>query len=77
MSEFRYFLDSNIFLRPIVKDDPEKVRDCERLFEKIERGAIKAFTSNLVLAEILWVGIGFYKIKKKGFNRDIKRNFRF
>jgi len=65
MSEFRYFLDSNIFLRPIVKDDPEKVRDCERLFEKIERGVIKAFTSNLILAEIIWVGNSFYKIKKE------------
>lgn len=65
MSGFRYFLDSNIFLRPIVKDNPEKVRDCERLFEKIERGEIKVFTSNLILAEIIWVGKGFYKIKKE------------
>jgi len=65
MSEFRYFLDSNIFLRPIVKDNPEKVRDCEGLFEKLKKGEIKALTSNLILAEIIWVGNSFYKIEKK------------
>lgn len=35
MKEFKYFLDSNIFLRPIVKDDIQKVKECERIFKKI------------------------------------------
>jgi len=72
VKEFKYFLDSNIFLRPIVKDDLEKVRDCERLLEKIEKGEIRVFTSNLVLTEIAWMGSSFYKIKKEDLIRVIK-----
>jgi len=69
---FSFFLDSNIFLRPIIKDDLKKVKDCEKLFEEIERGKIKTFTSNLILAEIIWVGASFYKIKKEDLIRVIK-----
>ena len=65
MKEFKYFLDSNIFLRPIVKDDIQKVKECERIFRKIERGEIKVFTSNVILSEIVWTGLRFYKIKKR------------
>jgi predicted nucleic acid-binding protein len=53
MKEFNYFLDSNIFLRPIIKDNFQKVKECEILFEEIKRGKLKAFTSNLVLSEIV------------------------
>lgn len=55
MKELRYFLDANIFLRPIIKDNPRKLKECEVLFEKIKEGKLKAVTSNLVLAEIAWV----------------------
>ena len=65
MKEFNYFLDSNIFLRPIVKDDIKKVKECEEVFKKIKDGKIKVFTSNIILAELVWVGQRFYKIKKE------------
>jgi predicted nucleic acid-binding protein len=64
MRDYKYFIDSNIFLRPVVKDDPVKVRECERLFEKISKGEINAFTSNLVLAELIWTGKKVYGIEK-------------
>ena len=72
MKEFKYFLDSNIFLRPIIKDDIQKVRDCERVFEKIKKGEIRAFTSNLILAEIIWTGLKFYEIKKEELIKVLK-----
>lgn len=72
MSDFNYFVDSNIFLRPIVKDDLEKVKECERFFEEIKEGKIKVFTSNLVLAEIVWVGSSLYKIKKDEIIKALK-----
>ncbi len=72
MKDFNYFLDSNVFLRPIVKDDLQKTKECERLFEKIKKKEIKAFTSNLVLAEIVWVGLKVYKIKKDELIKAIK-----
>jgi predicted nucleic-acid-binding protein len=72
MKEFKYFIDSNIFLRPIVKDDSRKVKECEGLFEKIKLGEIKAFTSNLILAEIVWTGYRFYQIRKQELVKTLK-----
>lgn len=63
--KFKYFIDTNIFLRPIAKDDARKVKDCEELFQKIKNSEIIAFTSNIVLAELVWVCGSFYKIKKE------------
>lgn len=72
MREFRYFLDSNIFLRPIVKDNIQKVKECEDVFQKIKKGEIKAFTSNLILAEIVWTSLRFYKIKREKLLKVLK-----
>lgn len=64
MKGHRYFLDTNIFLRPIVKDDPQKVEDCERLFEALKIGKVQAITSHLVLAELVWTAQKSYHIQK-------------
>ncbi len=77
MKEPKYFLDSNIFLRPIVKDDVRKVEECELLFEKIKRGKIKCFTSNLVLAEIVWVSKSIYGLRKEEIIKILKGIFGF
>ena len=68
----KYFIDTNVFLRPLVKDDPIKTKECQVFFEKIEKKEIKAFTSNLVLAEFIWTGQSFYKIKKKELLEALK-----
>ncbi|MDD4989819.1 MAG: hypothetical protein PHW31_00725 [Candidatus Pacebacteria bacterium] len=36
MKEFNYFIDSNIFLRPIVKNDQKKMSDCQEFFRQIQ-----------------------------------------
>lgn len=59
----KVFLDSNIFLRAILRDDADKANACLRLLEKIDRGEVEAATSTLVLNEILWVLEG-YKVKR-------------
>jgi len=64
MKDYKYFIDSNIFLRPIVKDDLQKVKESEKFFEKINKGEIEAFTSNLILAELIWTGKKVYGIEK-------------
>lgn len=58
------FIDTNIFLRVVVKDDRRKVADCETLIRSIIEGKIKAITSSLVLAELVWTCLSFYKISK-------------
>lgn len=58
------FLDSNIFLRAILRDDKKKAAHCLKLFEKVDRDEVGAATSMLVLNEILWVLEG-YKVERK------------
>jgi predicted nucleic-acid-binding protein len=70
-------LDSNIFLRPIVKDNLERVKECEILFEKIKKGELKVFTFNLILAEIVWVCASFYQIKKEEILKILKSILKF
>ncbi len=64
-----YFIDTNIFLRPIIKDSAKTAEECNLLFQEIKNGKINAFTSNLVLAEIFWVLKSVYKFKKQELSR--------
>ncbi len=49
------FLDTNIFLRHLLNDDPASSSACRELFRSIERREAVAWTSPLVLAEIVFV----------------------
>lgn len=49
------FLDSNVLLRHLTNDDPEKGAACFRLVQALEQGSAAAWTSNLVIAEIVFV----------------------
>lgn len=61
----QYFVDSNIFLRFLIKDDEQKFKHCRRLFENVEQGKIKIIISPFILAEIVWVLRSFYKFQKQ------------
>lgn len=64
MSGSKYFLDTNIFLRIIAKDDQAKLAVCEKLIDKISQKKIKASTSSLVLAEVVWTCGKGYKLTR-------------
>lgn len=64
-----YFLDTNIFIRAAIKDDRVKTPECERLFELIGQGVMKARTSNLVLAEFVWTLKSFYHVQRQDIVR--------
>lgn len=49
------FLDTNIFLRHLSNDDPAKAQSCLKLIQSIERGEVVAWTSSLVIAELVFV----------------------
>lgn len=49
------FLDTNIFLRHLLNDDPVQSPACFTLIQAIEDGKQTAWTSDLVLAEIVFV----------------------
>ncbi|MBI2955552.1 MAG: PIN domain-containing protein [Chloroflexi bacterium] len=49
------FLDTNIILRHLLNDDPVKSPACFDLIQAIERSKLFAWTSHLVIAEVVFV----------------------
>ena len=49
------FLDTNIFLRHLLNDHPRQSPACFALIRSIEENEIQAWTSDLVIAEIVFV----------------------
>ncbi|MEW6714234.1 MAG: PIN domain-containing protein [Nitrospirota bacterium] len=58
------FVDTNVFLRFFVRDSESFYQKAKDLFEKTEKGQVKLETSDLVIAEIVWVLESYY-----GFSR--------
>lgn len=67
-----YFIDTNVFLRVLIKEDPQSFNAGVDLLKKIKDGGLKAATSSLVLAEIGWTLTSFYKFEKEKVVRAIK-----
>jgi predicted nucleic-acid-binding protein len=59
------FVDTNVFLRFFVKDAAPLYEKARALFERAEEGKIKLETSELVIAEIVWVLESFYGFTRK------------
>ncbi len=49
------FLDTNIFIRHLTNDDPERSPACFALIQAIEQGRQTAWTSELEVAEVVFV----------------------
>jgi predicted nucleic acid-binding protein len=49
------FIDSNIFIRHLTRDDPQKAQACFDLFRRAERNEINLTTSESVIAEVVYV----------------------
>lgn len=49
------FLDSNILLRHLTNDDPQQGQACFALIQAIEQGSFSVWTSDLVIAEVVFV----------------------
>ena len=49
------FIDTNVFLRHLLNDDPVKAKACFSLVAAVERRELAAWTSDLVIAEIVLV----------------------
>ncbi len=60
----RKFVDTNIFLRYLTKDDPSKYDRCRELFKNAIEGKIALATSGIVIAELIWTLLSYYKIPK-------------
>ena len=49
------FVDTNIFIRYLTRDDPQKAEACLRLFEQAKASEVILTTSESVLAEVVFV----------------------
>ena len=60
----RKFIDTNIFLRYLTKDDPVKYNECREVFKRAIEGKIELATSGIVIAELIWTLLSYYRIPK-------------
>lgn len=67
-----YFIDANIFLRVAAKESQKSFVECYRLLETVRLNKIKAVTSSVVLAEIVWTLRSYYKFPKEKINQIMK-----
>lgn len=65
----KIFIDTSLFIRFFTQDIQEKYVECKSLFEKIEEGKFRPYTSSVVLLEIFFVLTRQYK-----FNSEVVRN---
>ena len=49
------FVDTNIFIRYLTQDEPQKAEACLRLFERAKRSEVELTTSESVVAEIVFI----------------------
>lgn len=61
------FMDTNLFIRYLTNDDPAKADKVENLLDEAARGKLKLITTEMVMAEIVWVLESAYALK----NSDI------
>ena len=50
----KVFIDTNILLRYLTKDDPLQYPHCRNLFKKAQNGEMLLVTSTLVIADLIW-----------------------
>lgn len=58
------FIDTNIFLRYLTKDDPSRYDKCREIFKNAIEGKITIATSGMVIAELIWTLLSYYKVPK-------------
>lgn len=71
MKEYKYFIDTNIFLRYLLGDNPKQAEECRLFLELVINNRIDAYTSDLVINEIAWTLKSVYKVDKDNIVKAI------
>jgi len=66
------FVDTNVFLRFFIRDVEPFYHKAKDLFEKGEGGKVKLETSDLVIAEIVWVLESYYDFSRSEIKEVIE-----
>ena len=67
------FIDTNIFIRFLTDDVPEKADACEEIFKQAVEKKETLFTTDLVIAEIVWVLESFYDLSKEDVQDKVEK----
>lgn len=67
------FLDTSIFIRFLTDDVPEKADACEEILKKAVEKQETLFTTDLVIAEIVWVLESFYELPKNEIQDKVEK----
>ncbi len=59
-----FFIDTNIFIRVFIVENMKMYQDSSGFLHLIDQGKIKCYVSDLVLSEIVWILMSFYKLSK-------------
>ena len=59
------FVDTNLFIRYLTNDDQEKADRVEKLLVQAKSGTLNLVTTEMVIAEIVWVLESFYGLTPK------------
>jgi predicted nucleic-acid-binding protein len=57
------FVDTNLFIRYLTNDNPQKAERVEKLLAQAASGKIRLVTAEMVLAEVIWVLESAYGLK--------------
>lgn len=60
----RYFIDTNIFIRVLHKENEKLFHECFSFLKSVKENKIEAYTGTVVLTEVVWTLSSFYKISK-------------
>lgn len=66
-----YFLDTNVILRFLTRDEEKQYQACKKLFNKTKKGKIKFITSALVVFEVIWTLQSYYNETKESIVEKI------
>lgn len=67
------FVDTNIFLRFLINDDPRQADACEALFRRVIEGRERLYTTDMVIAEIVWVLESYYALVKSDVRCKVEK----
>lgn len=67
-----YFIDSNIFLRVLAKDSESQFGYCVDFLKALKENKIDAYTSTVILTEVVFTLKSFYKFEKQEIIRAYK-----
>jgi predicted nucleic-acid-binding protein len=69
---YKAFIDTNVLVRLIVKDDNIRKKACENLLEKAKQKEVVIYILPVALLELVWVLEKYYRLDKKTISEFIE-----